>query len=590
MSNFSLSKKGCFIDKYKTTKGNAGYTVSGVIENESFSYLSFHKLNFKNENFLLLGEDFVSVLGTLIYKGSIDGMLLNIYNDWNGNIQDIRKNSIGSYCVIIKKGDIITVFGEENYLYNIYYYITDDNYILSNSFFDVQSIYGRKFEIDKYNFLELVFNTYVLCNETIFKEVKRLCGDEYIQINLAENRATVKNIKVDWMFVEGLDYNERIKRFSDNLIEKSRIISNAFGAPALSMTGGLDSRLCLAPVLANGVKPNLYYGVGNSILTDTKSMDLNINKIYSKKFDLSLDVMDWSTVLPVDKEWKKYFDRYSESFVQYNASSCVYESLENIPNHFITFGYFGELFRNIPWIENLNKEYFTIDEYIDDYFMLVVSYERLVRSSNISYDKFRQHIKAKMLRLCNRYGLNPDKISVDEYRYLYIEYIRLGESIMLNLVNKMRYICYPIAEDNVYKNYTISKQDNIGAKFMLDAYRYIYSPVLEIPFFSHCELRSYDFAKGRLNPPASESFAKITKKIKFISRLLPLSLKLWILRTFVTKDAKATSDESNNNFINDIAKQYLSKYRVDNLTFEPFTHRNYIYLSQILFALNRDKE
>lgn len=587
MSNFCLTSKGNLIDNYKAIKVKAGYSISCRVDTKLVNYLSFHKLIFKNENFLSIGDDFIGAMGTLIFKESTENMLLNLYNDWEGDINEIRQQSIGSYCVIIKKDDLITVFGEENYMYNIYYYITDNSYILSNSFFDIQTIYGAELEIDRFNFLEMVFNTYVLCNETIFKDVKRLCGDEYILIDLVKNKAEVKKIKVAWLFDRKISYPNRIKKLSENLVKKTKIICDAFGAPALCMTGGLDSRLCLAPVLANGLRPNLFYGVGNSILTDTKEMDLKINQMYAEKFGLSLEMMDWSTSLPIDKDWQKYFDRYSESFTQYNASSCVFESLEKVPNHYMIFGYFGELYRNLSWIENMQKEFFTIDEYVDDYFMQQVSFERLVRSTNVSYEEFREHIKEKMIKLCIRYEINPNKINVDEYRYLYLEYLRVGCSIMLNLVNKMRYISYPIAEDDVYKYCSLSRQENLGAQFMLDMYKLIFKPVLEIPFFTHCEIRNYNTDKGVLDPPASDSFAKITRHTKFMSKLLPLSLKLWFLRTFVTKDSKAIKDESSNDYINEIINKYVGSSFINGLNFSQYTHRNYILLAMYCFIFSK---
>lgn len=587
MSNFCLTSKDCLIDKYKLIKEKAGYSVSGCVDTKQFNFLSFHKFKFKNENFLSIGDDFISAVGTMIYKETTENMLLNLYKDWQGNIKEIRKHSIGSYCAIIKKGDCIIVFGEENYMYNIYYYITDNSFVLSNSFFDIQTICGKKLEVDEFNFLEMAFNTYVVDNESIFKDVKRLCGDEYIQIDLNLKTVEVKKLKVDWHFYDDVNYTDRIKLLSDNLIKKTRVICDAYGTPALSMTGGLDSRLCIAPVLVNGVKPDLYYGVGNSILTDTKEMDLRINQMYSEKFGLPLTVMDWSTSLPIDKDWQKYFDRYSESFIQYNASSCVYESLESIPNHYVTFGYFGELYRNLQWIENLQEDYISIDEYVDEYFIKQVGFEQLVRSTSISYEDFRAHIIQKMVKLCVRYGINPKMISIKEYRYLYLEYLRVGCSYMLNLINKMRYISYPIAEDDVYKYCSLSRQEHLGAKFMLDMYKQIYKPVLEIPFFTHCELRNYNEEKGVLDPPASESFTKVRKRVKFISKLLPLSLKWWFYRKFITKDAKASKDEAINEHVDEIINKYTRSSCVPGLSFTPFTHRNYILLSMLCFALNK---
>ena len=60
-----------------------GYVVSGKYENEKISFASYYKLAIKNENFLSIGDDFVSVTGTVIYKDTIGQESLRmIYNDF----------------------------------------------------------------------------------------------------------------------------------------------------------------------------------------------------------------------------------------------------------------------------------------------------------------------------------------------------------------------------------------------------------------------------------------------------------------------------------------------------------------------------
>ena len=49
-----------------------------------------------------------------------------------------------------------------------------------------------------------------------------------------------------------------------------------FDKTGIFMTGGQDSRLNLAILLGIGVKPKLYYGVGNSANTFTKKEDEKI--------------------------------------------------------------------------------------------------------------------------------------------------------------------------------------------------------------------------------------------------------------------------------------------------------------------------
>ena len=40
---------------------------------------------------------------------------------------------------------------------------------------------------------------------------------------------------------------------------------------------------------------------------------------------------------------------------------------ENSQGNIMTFGFGGELYRNLPWIENRTKSYFNVDEFIDEY-------------------------------------------------------------------------------------------------------------------------------------------------------------------------------------------------------------------------------
>lgn len=590
MSNFSISSTTNKHARYNTQKIEAGYKPSANIQNRLYNFSAFHKYAMDNENYMSFGDDFICVTGTLIYKNLIGAtMLSKLYGDYHSEISEIRKNSIGAYCIIIKKGNLITIFGEENYSYNIYYYIKDNDWIISNSFLDIPTISENNFEIDKYNFIEFVFNTYILDNETIFKEVKRLCGNQYISIDLTKNSADIIEIEVDWKLNINNSYQESVKKVTTNLNKVTKTVCENFGSPVLCMTGGLDSRMNFASVLGNGYLPTLLYGVGNSILTDTKDMDLTINKMYSSLFKLKLNVADWSTPTKIDESWEKYLNRYSESFLQYNASSNVLYSFEELKEPFVTFGYFGEFYRNIPWIENQTKDYFSLEEYIDEYFFKTVGFDDLLASTNIDKDKFKNNILRKLKNLCIRYGINPEKVHIDEYRYLYLEYLRVGCSIMLNLINKIRYCSYLIAEDNVYKNCPIYVSSHTGARFMLDCYETMFPKILSVPFYTHCELRSYNTKTKCLNPSNTEKYKRITSRFAKLKKFVPLKIKLWILRTFVNKDNKAFMDESRNNTILETIHKYIDNQYIIDIQFKPFIHRNYINLSMMIFALGKKK-
>ena len=76
--------------------------------------------------------DFVAATGTLIYKGQMGRKSLeNIHRNFNDitSIKRIRHGAIGHYALVVKKRDLVWVFGDKCNLYKIFYYNVRRKYL-----------------------------------------------------------------------------------------------------------------------------------------------------------------------------------------------------------------------------------------------------------------------------------------------------------------------------------------------------------------------------------------------------------------------------------------------------------------------------
>jgi len=482
MSKLIISNDIEVTKKIKIKSIKAGFKKFSEFYQSEFNLVAFNKLKIDNENFIkFVNDDFVAIAGTLIYKEKIGKpALYNIYNDFTGEIQKIRKNTIGNYLVIIKKSDDIYIFCEENNLFNVFYCINNDNWFVSNSLFDIADNYPGKLSVNEFNIIEKAFQSAIIGNGTIFNEIKKLQGDEYILIDTKTQKLKIKKELIDKSEIR-IDEEELVKEFASALNDKVRIISHIFKDITISMTGGLDSRMIFSSMLANKVSPKLVYGVGNTSLTNTKNRDLEINKIYAERYNLDLKVMNWNTPEKLDQYWEKYMKKYGLLSLIYNASNNVFNELENINAEFIDFGYFGETLRNVPWIENLKKSHFSLDEFLDEFYI-----EPILKIIYPKYESFRNILKVKFLKICDINKINYLNISKTEFQILHNEYRKNADANLVNFSNMLYYSISILSQKPILDfSYVIPAFWKKNASFMLKTLNEIYPDVLKVPFFSH---------------------------------------------------------------------------------------------------------
>lgn len=527
-------------------------------EKQSNSIYAFatQKLKIKHQNSLTIHDDFIITNGTLLYKeGNSIEHWQQLYDDYTFNISNIRNQSCGNYSICIKKGQIIDIWGEEFGGFNIYYYYDDDLYLISNSLYDLAKILKNKLSINRLNIYEETLQNGILGEETFFNEIKRLSGNQYLHIKIDDNTLTVNELAILYPICKE---NSKIcaKKVAKILSDYAQIIKKAIGNPSINMTGGLDARISLAAYLNIGAKPFLNYGVGNTKLTNTKNEDLDIDLTFRNKYNLDLRIGSWMTSTPIDKDWEYYASKYGFLSTVYAGSDDVMKFFENTQGDIMTFGYIGELYRNLTWIENRKKNYFSIDEFIDEYYITGETYEM---SKNIP--NYRKHIKDKLLKICNRYDLNPNHITNADNFYFLLEYRKVADTKLLNLANMIKFSNLLLSEQECLKNIRVEIPVMHNSKFMLEIINQLYPDILEIPIFSHCTTRKYIKKTGMLSPEK--------KSLKgIIGSLLPQRFRIQIKK--IIKGTETKNNRIMESFIKEsfteLADDSFSNKVIANLT------------------------
>jgi hypothetical protein len=279
------------------------------------------------------------------------------------------------------------------------------------------------------------------------------------------------------------------------------------------MTGGLDSRLVFASFLAAGAKPQLYYGTGDTFITNTFKEDKDINIAFANKFGLSFHDADWSTPEPMDKYWDKYLDLYGFYYQTYGASDKFMESTMYDSMKLFTLGYSGELLRTPSWIEGRGRDFFTLDEYLNEFYITLAE-----RIEIVDIDEYIPFIRSKLLRICDYYHLDINHIANEDFFYLTLEKRKHGSSVVLNQVNLMKYCSYTLVEYEHLLAGRVTCEEADNSRFMLHCLYSMKPEVLDVPVFSRCRMREFYPETMSLNSQITPltTCEKIKKNLKII--------------------------------------------------------------------------
>lgn len=540
MAKFFLTNNKTFYQLYKKIICNTNFNLSFDYSDELLFAVACHKIGMKNLNYSKNKSDFSLGIGTCIYKESLDYSLL--LNDYNGNIAKIRNATIGQYGVVIKKGKQITIYGDACGCYDIFYYQdaspNEKSWIVSNSLYDMAEVLKGKITLNEFSVIERTVNRALMGGATFFDEIYRLRGDEYIEMDI-NAKLQINSIQTSFLVSDEKDYNKIVVKVANVLRENARISAKIFGVPTICATGGLDSRLVIAAYLSAGIKPCLFYGVGNNMITSPRKEDEECIKKLSKSLGLKLIEGDFSVSEPLDKDWNTYIkDNGFTAAFMWGAQSKVIQSLCS-GTDLLLFGWGGELLRNIDgWTEKNHKKRITLDELNERWY----SFKASIPLVQKKIPQYKEIIKEHLITECRYLGINPDDMSIEDSFLIELAYRGIADTQIPSFLNQYKYTYLSIFEYSLLQCRTSVCCKN-STRFMLEVIYTLYPKIFSIPIFSHCQWRSFDKETISLVPYKS-TYNKLysTTLSKLLRKTAPETIKKFFLRP-----------------VNKIAMQFLSK-------------------------------
>lgn len=565
---------------------NKGHIVPEIVEGtfkynelhvDRYKILSFQKIRSKTKNFLKFDNgDFIASAGTIIYKENLGASALEmIYSNYEGDVNTIRNNSFGNYTLLIKKKGVLSIFVDENSIHDLFYTINASGCTIGTSLYHVLLTDSDETTFNKTKLIEFSAQYCLINGETFFDNTKKLQGNEIITIDLTTDIASVLNIEEQENQQEPNTFEEYLDHIVEQLDESVGILSKNFKKIGVSMTGGLDSRVLLSALLRNGVKPELYYGVGNTSITNTKSPDLHINQIFSERYNLDLTLMDWKHPVPLDSNWEELMTKYGFLSCTYGGAN-IFAELENGTSDFIDYGYFGEPFRNIDWMENKEAS-FTLEEFLDQFYL-----NKVVKPVLEDYASYKQQIYLNFESLCKQRSIDPGAISLEEFQILHNEYRKNADKVMLNLTNLFCHSISVLSQKKILgSTEKLPKKFKEKSNFMLHLLDNLYPDILNVEFFSHTKKWVFNREKFHLK---RKDYVKIDRVVALV-RKLNIKTKLlekiygFIKRGKVSEEIKKR-EELRDYFKNKIDDEDFEK--INDLSFlVRYSQHNYI-ISKIL--------
>ncbi len=464
-------------DYEKITSLFKGFTISATGKSLFGEYAAYRKLRLHTENRFQDGDDFAVGVGTFIYKGDKDaGALKGILRDWTGDL-NIRENIIGSYCIGVYKNGEFSLFVDECASYKLYYYLdTETNrFAATTTFYHLAK--GMNCSVDDEAFLGDVF----FCNVggcTMCPQVHWLTGER--ELHYQDGVWTVRRIVCP---------NEKLDTgLCEYLKDKYKDIPHVFTQSATFLTGGQDSRITLAFMLALGMKPTCCYGIGDSTVTNTKNEDMHCVQRIAEQNDLPVYLMNWK-----DSDLDgcaDYLSKYGEQYTIYGASKNFFgEFEEKMEGEFFTFGYLGEAFRAVEAITDYPQEYYTLEQYVDDIYLQ--PFRNQIQNS--AFLALRENVYQQYCICCGALEMDIKHITKDEFQILNSFY-RLRWDMRMNQLANMFFYSFPLFADRKAYNYIdhVPYHHKLYSKFQMECIEEFYPSLLEIPFFSHIKPKSYN--------------------------------------------------------------------------------------------------
>ena len=502
-----------------------GFSENGNVEG-TFGYLTtYSKLRVATENICQGENSFAAGTGTFIYKSKTGkDALFDILSDFN-DVNNMQNNIYGSFCIIVYKNSCLNIFTDASSTYNIYYYLSGGNIILSNTYYHVACCLDEVIN----NGIGLTENWLrsAIDGTTPIKYIYKLMGNQVIKyrdhkwcISKVYNKSNTKNVA----------------NLASFALKMYRCLPKVFESCGVFLTGGQDSRLSLALLLAIDMPTTLYYGIGDSSDTATQQEDLNIVEQIAKTFSLPINKMNWKNSDQINID--QYLKKYGELFMCYNMNKNVMREFEEkIKTELVAFGYFGEVYRTIEAIEEYKKDNFTLDEFVDELY-LKTSAELFNEGA---YKEYRTIIKKQYEEICGIKEIDPNHLTKNDFQKLNTVYRQRWDTQMNNFANQFFY-SLPLFGNKMLTDQAeqVTYNDRLNSKFLMKCIGDLEPMLLQVPFFSHIKAKTFNPITYELTD--KEVTAKVKDKIRTIVHNEKLMKTLRLLYYTIRGDYKGRKE------------------------------------------------
>jgi hypothetical protein len=486
----------------------ADLKTSVMFDDGDFFASAFQKRNANHKSFYVNDEDWIVATGTLIYKGEIAEKALElILKDFKLlSLRDLQREIWGHFIISIKTEDSLTIFGDVLGTYELYYATYKGEFIVSNDIASV--VYVNPEASLKSSGVYLEFCAAGIGRSTILSGVNRLISSAE-WLSYRDGKLSLENFNDNLLAIERLSisdvtFEECLNEYSDLIISYFSQLK-LFDSIGLNFTGGLDGRLVLAALNHINIRPNLYYGVGNSRLVNTTNEDLEIVNRISQDYAFNLKLMNWC-----NDTNEISFEHDYENFICHGLSGHLYGGsinfhqslgIRNFESRSTLFmGGFCPAFSNKEFHE---KKYDSVDKIVREMIRGPLSSIAYKRSKFIKIEAYNEVFDFLSV---NKLIDDNHNLQVDGDVARALSYVR-AESELLNLFNEYDYYIAPF---NTYQLLMpllrIPIEYRKNRKFQLALVRKLDEKLFGYPLFSGLKNRIVDLDKAILLSDIKETY------------------------------------------------------------------------------------
>ena len=348
--------------------------------------------------------------------------------------------------------------------------------------------------------VERALNYSLVGSDTIFNEIDILTSGAAALVRHTGNGPLWTRRPADPLTPRSdVDGNEAAATIVKVATDQYRTLGCLYDGFTVYMTGGLDSRLQLALLLAADVDRDsidLVYGVGNSFMTNTKQRDLEIVRQIASGERLRFAELDWTADGFDESGWDGILELSGEEGLTYARGMPLGSQRLTTAEvgQFVVFGYFGELLRPLDWQTAAMDGTMTLRGFVDRYLQFPTQ-----GVNPAVLDEMRTRITGRFAQVLDR---GPDeRLTEPDVLRAYIEYRRSADTRASRL-RALRGASFPVLghPEILEVLLGLSFEAKAGSRLLVDVTRRCAPELLSYQVFSHA--RTYELSQdGSLQRP-----------------------------------------------------------------------------------------